>query len=540
MKKTVLLSCILTFSVYFISAQKNIYPPAPKLVVGIVIDQMRYDFLWRFWDLYGDGGFKRLVNEGFLCRNARYNYFLTTTAPGHSTIYTGAPPAIHGIVDNNWYDRQKQQMIYCASDSDTKTVGNVSSSEGSSPKNLLSSTITDELKLISKDSRVIGLALKDRSAIMPAGHLSDGSYWFDSKTGNWITSTWYMDTLPIWLDQFNKSQKKENYTATDWTLLLPRKNYLMCTNDTVPFENPLPGETLPIFPHKINRGNFSLLPNTPFANTMTKDLAIETVKKEQLGKRKVTDFLCISFSSPDLIGHTFGPNSLEIADCYARLDRDLSSLLQFIDSAIGKENVLVFLTADHGVAINAALAHDEQLNGGFFHADSLRDQLNQYVSSFYGQGEWITAMSDQQVYLNQQFIASNKIAGSEIAEKVSDFFLMQKGILCTVAPKYHLNTCAPFVSNTLMNGYQPERSGDVIYSLAPGWIDWSSPRGSSHGTLYDYDAHVPLLWYGWKVDHGSSAEPVVIPDIAPTISDWLHIAYPSGCTGKPITVIGMK
>jgi predicted AlkP superfamily pyrophosphatase or phosphodiesterase len=540
MKKGFLLLFAFVFTVKFLNAQKNIYPATPKLVVGIVIDQMRYDFLWRFWDIYGEGGFKRLVNEGFLCRNARYNYFLTTTAPGHSTIYTGTSPAIHGIVDNNWYDRQKSRMIYCASDSVTKTVGNLLTSGGSSPHNLLSSTITDELKLAFKESRVIGLALKDRSAIMPAGHLSDGSFWYDSKTGNWITSTWYMETLPTWLDGFNKSSKKDSYTAADWTLLLPRNKYMECTNDTVPYENTFPGEPLPVFPHKISKGNFFLLPNTPFANTMTKDIAIEALREEQLGKREAIDFLCISFSSTDLIGHAFGPNSLETADCYARLDRDLSSLLQFLDSAIGKENILVFLTADHGVAINAALANDQQLNGGFFQADSLRNKLNMFLSSSFGQGEWVSAMSDQQVYLNQEYIASSKIAGEDVAEKVSEFLLMQKGVLCTVAPKYHLNTCAPIISNTLMNGYYPARSGDVIYSLAPGWIDWSSTKGSSHGTLYDYDTHVPLIWYGWKIDHGSSAEPVDIPDIAPTIADWLRIPYPSGCSGKPITDIRLK
>lgn len=540
MKKIFLSIGCLFICLQYSVGQKSNAPSKPKLIVGIVVDQMRYDFLWRFWDQYGDGGFKRLVNDGFLCRDARYNYFLTTTAPGHSTIYTGTTPALHGIVDNNWYDRETGQVIYAVTDSTAKSIGNETTNVSSSPYRLLTSTVTDELKLASRDSKVIGIAIKDRSAIMPAGHLSNGSFWFDSRTGNWITSSWYMQHLPDWLEQFNKSKKSDNYLINDWKLLLPRNQYTQCTNDTVPYENPLAGESLPIFPHKLTKGNYSMIPYTPFGNTMTKDVAIEAVKGEKLGKRDVTDFLCISFSSTDMIGHTFGPNSLETADCYMRLDRDIEALLKFLDEYIGKDNVLVFLTADHGVALNPQFAHDEHLSGGILQADSLSEKLNQYIASFYGPGKWISAMMDQQVYLNKKFIASGNTTEEQVAEKVANFLSMQKGVLCVLAPRYHINTCAPYVENNMMNGFQPARSGDILYSLAPGWIDWILPKGSSHGTTYAYDNHVPLIWYGWKIGHGTSADPVVIPDIAPTISNWLNVAFPSGCTGKPIIGIIMK
>ncbi|MBK9732290.1 MAG: alkaline phosphatase family protein [Chitinophagaceae bacterium] len=521
-------------------AQSSNAPDKPKLVVGIVIDQMRYDFIWRFWDLYGDGGFKRLVNEGFLCRNTHYNYFLTTTAPGHSTIYTGTTPAIHGIIDNNWFDRNTEQEIYCVSDPLTTTVGNEVAAASASPFLLETSTITDELKLVSRESKVIGIALKDRAAIMPAGHLSNGSFWFDSKTGNWITSTFYMKTLPAWMEQFNKSHKPDSYLQNDWRLLLPRKDYSMCTNDTVPYESNLPGETMPIFPHRMVKKNYALIPVSPFGNTMTKDVAIEAIKGEQMGKHASTDFLCISFSSTDIIGHSFGPNSLETADCYARLDRDIEALLKFIDEYAGKNNVLVFLTADHGVALNPLFAKDKHLAGSFTSTDSVLQNLNNYLSSVFGTGKWINSMSSQQIYLNKKMIATSKFSEESVALKVRDYLIAQPGTLCVCAPDYGINNCAPFVQNTIMNGYQPARSGDILYSLSPGWVEWHQTKGTSHGTVYDYDNHVPLIWYGWKIAHGTTADPLVVPDIAPTISNWLNISYPSGCTGKPITGIIMK
>lgn len=540
MKRIILIAFASVLFIQLSSAQKSSAPDKPKLVVGIVIDQMRYDYIWRFWDLYGDGGFKKLVNDGFLCRNTHYNYFLTTTAPGHASIYTGTTPAIHGIIDNGWYDRTTGAEIYCVTDPSTNTVGNEAPGVSASPFRLESSTITDELKLISKNSKVIGIALKDRAAIMPAGHLSDGSYWFDSKTGNWITSTWFSKELPEWMQQFNRSRKPDGYLLNDWRLLLPRKQYTMCTNDTVPYESNFPGEMMPVFPHKMLKNNYNLIPVSPFGNTMTKDVAIEAIKAEQLGKRASTDFLCVSFSSTDIIGHSFGPNSLETADCYARLDRDIEVFLKFIDEYVGKDNVLVFLTADHGAALNPRFANDEHLNGSFTNADSMMVGLNNYLSAIFGQGSWIAAMSSQQIYLNKKLIASSKLAEASVAEKIHEYLLLQPGILCICAPAYNINDCAPYAQTTIMNGYQPARSGDILYSLSPGTVDWYLTTGTSHGTIYAYDNHVPLIWYGWKIAHGTTVDPIVIPDIAPTISNWLNISFPSGCTGKPITGILMK
>ncbi len=540
MKSILLFSLTLITLVRYSLAQQNSAAEKPKLVVGIVVDQMRYDFLWRFWDLYGEGGFKKLVSDGFLCRNMKYNYMLTTTAPGHASIYSGTTPALHGIVDNMWYDRNSGQKIYVVSDPKTIAVGNEMNTASSSPFRLLTSTITDELKLASKNSKVIGIALKDRSAIMPAGHSPDGAFWFDSKTGNWISSSWYMKELPPWVKQFNDSHKRDNYLAVDWKLLLPRAEYSMCTNDTVVYEEPWSEESLPVFPHRLQKGKYNMIPLTPFGNTMTKDLAIESIKGEQLGKRNETDFLCISFSSTDIVGHSFGPYSLETADCYVRLDRDLEALLKFIDDYVGRENALIFLTADHGVALNPQFANDARMIGRYVNSDTLIVQANKLLSSSLGTGKWIEGGSSQQLYLNNKLIAESKISRETVVARTCEFLLSQPGILCVNAPNSGFTNCAPFIQQSIMNGYMPSRSGDILYSLSPGWVEWHTDKGTSHGTSFSYDSHVPLIWYGWKIVHGTSADYWTIPDIAPTLANWLKIPYPSGCTGNPITGILMK
>lgn len=535
----IFITCILSIA----SAQDS--PPPytlqkPKLVVGIVVDQMRYDLLWKYWNLYGNGGFKRLVNEGFECSNTKYNYMLTVTAVGHASIYSGTTPSIHGIIENNYYDEKMKSVIYVMSDTSVRTVGNPTAEAGMSPFRLNSTTITDELKLANKNSKVIGIALKDRSAMLPAGHLADGAFYFDAKTGKWITSTWYQDKLPPWLEKWNKSKDINNYVAKDWTLLLPRKEYTMCTSDTTEYEHPLPGEKLPVFPHKLDKGNYTNLPYTPFGLSLTKDIAIAAIQNENLGKRSATDFLCLSFSSTDLVQHYFGPNSLETADCYVRLDRELESFLSFLDGYLGKENVLVFLTADHGGAINPTFAEDHQINGGLMMTDSMADEANKYLAPLLGEGHWVTAVTPEQVYLDHQFIASRKISEEDVIGNVISFLMEHPGVQCVSVPRYNINTCSPYIEKQMMNGFYAGRSGDILFSMKAGWVDWIFKGGTSHGTVFDYDQHIPLIWYGWHIQHGESAAPVVIPDIAPTISRWLNIASPSGCTGNPITVIPLK
>ena len=326
----------------------------PKLVVGIVIDQMRYDYLTRFSDRYSENGFKRLLKNGFSIENAYYNYIPTYTAVGHTSIYTGTTPDNHGIISNNWYDKFLKKAIYCVDDNNYKTVGNNSDAGKKSPFRMYTTTVTDQLHLAQNmNGKTIGIALKDRSSILPAGHTANGAYWFDgAKNGQWISSTFYMENLPKWVEDFNNSGKATDYLETPWNTLYDINTYTSSIVDDNIFEGKFKGETMTSFPHdipnlKAANGNFNILKRIPAGNSFTADFTKAAIIGENLGKSEFTDFLAVSFSSTDYIGHQFGPTSKEIEDTYLRLDKDLADLLSFLDKQVGQNNYTVFLTADH-------------------------------------------------------------------------------------------------------------------------------------------------------------------------------------------------
>ena len=333
---------------------KSTAVPRPKLVVGIMVDQMRWDYLYRFYERYGNNGFKRMLNEGFSCENAYINYVPSVTGIGHSTVYTGSVPAIHGITGNDWIIQATGKSMYCSEDSSVKTVGSNTEDVGKmSPKNLLVTSMTDELRLATNfRSKVIALASKDRGAILPGGHTANAAYWYDAKSGNWVTSTYYMNELPAWLTRFNEQRLPEKYLKQDWNTLYPIETYIQSSKDNAPYEGKFPGTESPTFPVKtsemLSRGP-GLLTSTPYGSTVTLELAKAAIDNEKLGEDAVTDFLAISVSSPDYIGHQFGPNSVEVEDTYLRLDRDLAALFNHLDTKVGKGNYTVFLTADHAV-----------------------------------------------------------------------------------------------------------------------------------------------------------------------------------------------
>ena len=328
------------FLLYFFSSFVMVAQPIPKpkLVVGIVVDQMRYDYIYRFWDKYSEGGFKRLVNNGFFCKNTNYNYVPTYTAPGHAAIYTGTTPAINGIVGNDWFDRALGKKIYCVVDTTVVGVGSISKEGKRSPANLLTSTITDELRLATNmKSKVIAISLKDRSAILPGGHTANAAYWFDGSNGNFISSTYYMKELPRWVVEFNEKKLPQKYLSQPWNTLLPIDQYTESLADDNPYETKFAGEQRPVFPHDLpvlmakNKG-MGLLLTTPFGNSLLLDFAKEVLYAESMGKAETPDFLAISFSATDYIGHAYGPNSIEVEDCYLRLDKDIAELLNMIEA----------------------------------------------------------------------------------------------------------------------------------------------------------------------------------------------------------------
>ena len=367
---------ILFISILISSAQAQ---QKPKIVIGIVVDQMRTDYISRYWNKFGEGGFKRLVKDGYNCRNTQYNYVPTFTGPGHASIYTGTTPSYHGIVANDWYDQKNRDTVYCVQDDSVRSIGGDVEAGKMSPARLLTTTITDELHLSTQGkSKVIGVSLKDRGAILPAGRAANAAFWYDGKSGNWISSSWYMNELPKWASDFNDRKWPNEYLSKPWTTLLNIDRYTESDPDNNAYEATYLGEEKPVFPHDLPslRGkSFDLVRRTPFGNTLTKDFAIASIKGEDLGRDSITDFLCISFSATDYVGHQFGPMAIETEDTYLRLDRDLADLFQFLDNNFGKGKYLVFLTADHAAEYNPKSLMDQKLYAGIGEPKALTDSV---------------------------------------------------------------------------------------------------------------------------------------------------------------------
>ena len=531
-------------SLFLISsfAQTSKTVSKPKLVVGIVVDQMRYDYIYRFWDKFGNDGFKKLVNEGFFCKNTNYNYVPTYTGPGHASIYTGTTPAVHGIIANDWFDKSSGKNMYCVQDDKVASVGTTAPEGKRSPVNLLTTTITDELRISSNmKSKVIGIALKDRSAILPAGHTANAAYWYDGSIGSFITSTYYMKELPLWVQEFNKKELAKKYLSEPWTTVLPLEQYTESLPDDNKYETIGKGEMKPVFPHnlpelmKLN-GGLNIIRATPFGNTLTKDFAIQTMKSENMGKSEATDFLTVSFSSPDYIGHAYGPNSVEQEDDYIRLDKELAELLKAIELQVGKGNALVFLTADHAAPEVPAYLTDLKIPSGYVKENKMVDSLKKYLTKTYGDS-LVLSFSNQQLFLDHKAIDSKKYILQQIQEDVA-LFLQRFPEVSEVLTATTLNN-NQFTEGSrylMQKGYSAKRSGDVLVNYLPAYIDYM-PTGTTHGSPYSYDTHVPLLFYGWNIKQGNSTEQIYITDLAATLAMMLNIQFPNGCTGKPISFL---
>lgn len=528
------LSIVLLTLVFIVQAKAQPERPSPedrpKLVVGIVVDQMRYEYISRFWSRYGDDGFKRLVNDGFSFTNHHYNYFPTYTGPGHAAIYTGTTPSVNGIVGNSWYERKGKSGMYVVSDTTMQTLGGDAAPR--SPANLQSTTITDELKQGISKSKVISVSIKDRGAVLPAGHLGDGAFWYDDKTGHFVSSTWYMDVLPEWLQQFNQKGLAQTYSDKTWQPLLPIQQYTESNADDSAYEQPFPWEEKAVFPHEFGRDtteSYWTVKGSPYGNTLIVDVAKAGIAAENLGADAVTDFLAVSFSSTDYVGHQFGPNSVEIQDTYLRLDKDIADLLNYLDKEVGEGNYLVFLTSDHGVVDTPVSLTDKGLPGGMFDSEQAIDSLQVFLNTTFGEADWIETYANQQVYLNRDVIEEQEISLEIMQHEAARFLRRFDGVALTnTAYNFETEGYGEGLQAMYQRGHYPLRSGDVYIQLAPGWLDRSSEVGTSHGSPYSYDTHVPLIFYGWNIPQGRSSRKTVIPQIAPTISNMLQIEFPSG------------
>lgn len=537
MQKIFITLYIITASL-FASAQGNIQ--RPKLVVGIVVDQMRWDYLYRYYDRFAaNGGFKRLLNNGFSCENTMIPYAPTVTACGHSSIYSGSVPAISGITGNNWWDNEEMRTVYCTEDKSVNTVGSNSSLGKMSPKNMLVTTICDELKLATNfKSKVIGISIKDRGGILPAGHSANAAYWYDNTVGTWITSTYYMNELPKWVLDFNNQKLVEKYYEQGWNLLYPTSSYLQSTEDEKSYEAKPFGNKFPYDLKKFIGKDYSKISATPMGNTLTSELAKAAIIGEQLGADSITDMIAISYSSPDYIGHTFGPNSIEAEDGFLRLDKELGSFLDFLDAKVGKGKYTVFLSADHGVAHIPEFMKENKLPAGRVFMNTIVSNLNKTMAEKYKINNIIVSNENYQLHLNHALLDSAKVNEDEVKSWLVKEMNTEPGIARAFALEDLNKVPLPAtIRNMLNNGYYPRHSGDIQVVLKPNFIDAYAATGTTHGLWNPYDTHIPLLWYGWGINKGKTNREIYMTDIAPTIAAMLHIQMPNGNIGNVITEV---
>lgn len=512
----------------------------PKLVVGMVLDQMRWDYLYRYYDRYADkGGFKRLLKEGNSCENTLIPYTPSVTACGHSVVYTGSAPSITGITGNAWWDRDNNRTMYCTEDKSVATVGSSSAQGKMSPKNMLVTTVTDELRLATNfKSKVVGIAIKDRGAILPAGHSANAAYWYDNSVGKWISSTYYMQTLPTWAIDFNNRNLTDSYYEKGWSLLYDSSTYVQSTADIKSYEAKPFGNNFPYDLKKYIGKDYGKINTTYFGNELTFEFAKSALQGEQLGKRGTTDFLAVSFSSPDYIGHSFGPNSIEAEDAMLRFDLSLGAFLDYLDQVVGKNQYVLFLTADHGAAHIPEFMQENKLPGGRVYTGKLMDRLNASLQRIYNIKKIILSDDNYQYSLDHAKIDSAGIPSVEIINWLKKELATEPGIDRVFALN-ELNTVPlpASIRKAINLGYHPRRSGDVQVIFKPGFIDASNATGTTHGLWNPYDTHIPLLWYGWGIKKGKTYRETTMSDIAPTLSSLLKIQMPSGNIGTTISEV---
>lgn len=543
MLRKISVAAAMGLSVITINAQKNKNPQLerPKLVVGLVVDQMRWDYLYRFYNKYGNNGFKRLLNTGYSLNNVHIPYVPTVTALGHTCIYTGSVPAIHGIAGNDWTDKETGKNVYCTTDESVQPVGTANAKVGShSPKNLWSTTVTDELRLATNfQGKVIGVSLKDRASILPAGHTPNGAFWFDDSTGNFITSTWYMNDLPQWIKTFNARNLPEKLVANGWNTLLPIDQYTESAPDNSSWEGLLGSAKTPTFPYSNLAADYQVKKDniryTPFGNTLTLKLAEAAVEGEQLGGDNVVDMLAINLASTDYAGHKFGPNSIEVEDVYLRLDQDLAQFFNYLDSKVGRGEYTVFLSADHGGAHSVGFLQEHKITTGFF-GDGMDKNVNQKLKEKFGVDKLINAVDNYQIYFDRKLLKDNNIK----LEDVVDFTVKEiendpSDLYAVAVTKVSEATIPEPIKQRIINGINRQRSGDIQLISHDSMLPPYSKTGTTHSVWNSYDSHIPLIFMGWGIRHGESSKPYFMTDIAPTVSSLLKIQFPSGNVGNPIS-----
>ncbi len=523
----------------FSNAKKTQIPATPKLIIGIVVEGMRPDYLFRFKNNFGSGGFKKLLSEGRQYTNAQYDYLYPESASAYATIATGANPSSHGIVGNRWYNRLSKQNIYCVEDKNSVSLVDKDNGRRCSPKNLIGTTLGDELRLSNfKQSKVVSVSLSDYAAVLAGGHSNSGAFWFDGKTGNFVTSSYYMDKLPKWLNTFNAQKRGAKLVKNGWSTLLPIEEYTESTADNQPWEGLLGSAKTPTFPYTHLAEDYAkkkkIIKQTPFGNTLTLELADTVVDAYQMGQDEITDFLAINLASTDYVGHLTGVNSIEVEDTYLRLDRDLASFFKSLDKKVGKGNYLVFVTADHGAAHAVGYMKEHQMPTGFFDKD-LKDELKTALRTKFGTDDLIAGVMNYQVYLNKKTITQRGLDMNEVKTFIIDFLKDWDTILYAVdLQKVSESSIPEPIKTKIINGYNWKRSGDIQVIAKDGMLPSYAKKGTTHSVWNSYDAHIPLIFMGTGIQQGESSKAHYITDIAPTLAQLLQIENPSGTVGQPI------
>lgn len=510
----------------------------PKLIVAIVVDQLRYDYLERFGEHFTTNGFRLFMDQGVTMLSAHYDYVPTVTGPGHATIFSGAPPMMHGIIGNDWFDRKTGKDINCVEDQAVDGVGATPGQGRASPKNFIGGNFADELRLRFQ-SKVVGISIKDRGAILPAGKKPAGAYWFHAKNGKFVTSSYYRENLPSWVQEFNNRKRPADFMGKTWERLLDEKHYL--NPDNAAWEDNLASEKKPVFPHKIatSKDGFDNVLPTPFANQLLEEFAEAALEGENLGQGNKPDLFCVSFSSLDSVGHKFGPYSQEVQDTVLRLDRQLAQFFSVLDHKIGLTNLLMFLTSDHGVAPIPEFAKAEGLDGHRLNETEFLNDLKEHLQDEFGPGKYFisTKLFSGHLFLNHATLKKKRLKVDDVTSAVREFALASGKFQACFTREQLLNGQAPGpLGNWVLNGYNAERGGDLILLAKPYWVPGTG-KGTTHGSSYSYDRHMPVMFYGSGFKPGSYATEFSITDIVPTLSVLLRMTEPAGCIGKPCAQI---
>jgi predicted AlkP superfamily pyrophosphatase or phosphodiesterase len=512
----------------------------PKLVIGLVVSEMRYDYLNRYWGKFGEGGFKRLVSNGTFCKNAHHDYLISESATGFATISTGAYPDGHGIVSDFWYDRLKDEIVYSIFDENANTLGGAYESGQFSPVNIQSSTLSDEVKISNKFlSKVVSVSLDPRAAVISGGHTADIALWYNDKGGNWISSSYYVDSLPVWVEEFNQKKIADIYLDKSWDPLYPVAEYEESLDDNNDFETGIKGRKT--FPYNLAElsqikrkdKDYEVLKYTPFGNTFTRDMAVAATIAEGLGKDEYTDFLYLNFAATSFAGEYFNSWSVEMQDIYLRLDKEIEHLLNFIDQEIGLKNVLLYLTAENAAANEPSYLLEQKIPSGYFNYNSALTLLRTYLNVVYGKGDWIRFYYAQQIYLNSLLIEDSKISITEFEDRVARFMVQFEGVDKVLTSNDLMkNNYTRGTFEKIQKTYNQKRSGDIILHLSPGWIEKGVDR--MHASSFHFNSHVPLIWYGWKIGRDEISRQISVTDIMPTINYFLNLSISPAMQGNII------